>query len=142
VKQLLSLFAVLTLGLFVFADDKQSGDVAVRLKGAWKAVSEELDGKKAPIVDFTITFDGKKFTIQKMRGKSAGTYKIDASKQPAELDLTITEGDVPDAGNVAKCIFELKGDTLRIGLIEPTPDQRPKSFDARQVAVLTLRRNK
>ncbi|MBM3997652.1 MAG: TIGR03067 domain-containing protein [Planctomycetes bacterium] len=140
-KQLLSLFAGLMVGLFVLADDKQSDDVQMRLKGAWKAVSLELDGKKAPH-DFTITFDGKKFTIQVEQRKGAGTYKIDASKKPAELDLTITEGDVPDSVKPAKCIFELTGDTLRIGLIDPTPDQRPKSFDQRQVGIMTLRRNK
>lgn len=140
----LSLFAVLMIGLLVFAADKKTDDVNVKLKGIWTVVAVEEGGKKAPDEDVrdrgqTMTFDGKIFTNDGVTPKLSGTYKIDVSKTPAELDVTFTEGP---AKSVAKWIFQLNGDTLKIAAKGKKSEDRPKSFDDKDIAVVTLSRKK
>ena len=40
------------------------------------------------------------------------TYKLDASKKPAQIDLTITDGGLK--GQTFPAIFQLDGDTLKV----------------------------
>ena len=143
-KWLVSLFAVLTIGLLVVADDKKPDDVKDKLQGTWYIVSIEEGSQKVPDDSFkgnTLTFDDEKFTLQQkvknQKVKNSGTYKIDATKKPAELDMTFTEG--PGKDKVGKWIFQLNGDTLKIGSKE-NPDDRPKSFNDKETAVITLSR--
>ena len=57
-----------------------------------------------------------------------GTLKIDATKKPMWIDLTITEGS--DAGKTQLGLIEVKGDTFTGILAFPGEATRPASFTA------------
>jgi uncharacterized protein (TIGR03067 family) len=135
-----SLLGVLVVGLAVAADDKPD-DVKDKLKGTWAVVSIEFGGMKVPaevVKGQSITFEGDKMTQRDKDKVEPATYKIDASKMPAELDQTVTEGS--GKGKTVQLIFQLDGDTLKIaGKMKPG---RPKGFDDKDVMVMTLKREK
>src|SRR5262245_59438155 len=79
--------------------------------GGEKATQEEL-GKMGDALTVTITAD----TITHKKGKGdkgeVQKYKLDSTKTPAEIDLTITE---PDGKTMTLYgIYKLEGDTLTL----------------------------
>ena len=136
-----SLLGVLVIGLMTAADDKKPDDVKDKLKGTWTIVAMEVGGMKAPeefLKGQTITFEGDKMTHKEKDKIEPATYKIDASKKPAELDQTPTEGS--GKGKTVQLIFQLDGDTLKIGgKMKPG---RPKGFDDKDILIMTLKREK
>jgi uncharacterized protein (TIGR03067 family) len=137
-----ALLGVFVIGLLLAADEKKADDPKDKLKGTWTVVSMEIDGKKAPEADVkgqTLTFEGDKCLHKgKDKTEKAGC-KIDATKKPAEMDITPEDG--PDKGKVMKMIFQLDGDNLKIAGTEPGKD-RPKSFDDKGIMVIVLKREK
>jgi uncharacterized protein (TIGR03067 family) len=133
------LLGVLVVGLLVAADDKKD-DVKDKLKGTWTVVSMERDGKKAPddeIKGMSLTFDGDKVTFKHGNDTKMGTIKVDAGQKPAHLDLT--PADQKD--KTMKMVFEVDGDTLKIGGAKKEDGPRPKGFDDAEVKI-TLKREK
>jgi len=64
-----------------------------------------------------------------------GTYKVDRSKRPSSIDLTVD-------GQSLKGIFVVREDTLTLCVAEPS-EARPTTFAtpaARAVTLLVLRR--
>ena len=56
-------------------------------------------------------------------------YKIDATKKPVEIDITITEAPFKEAvGSKAAGIVAIEGDTLKLIYIEGAT--RPKTFES------------
>jgi uncharacterized protein (TIGR03067 family) len=112
------------------ADDK--ADVEKELKkfqGTWTFESVEAGGKKAPADEFkgvTITFAGDKFTVKKGDELiQAGTQKLDPSKSPKTIDVTMTEG--LNKGAVMLGIYEIDGDTLKV-CFDEEGKKRPTEF--------------
>ena len=111
-------------------DGKDAGeDVLKKIKGTWKFVSQEVDGKPRPkeeLAKQTITFDGDKWTVRR-DGKviQAGTHKFDPDKKPPQVDAVVTEGE--DKGNTMLGIYELKGDTLKV-CFDPKGKEWPTDF--------------
>jgi uncharacterized protein (TIGR03067 family) len=113
-----------------------------KLQGKWLA---ELDDKKVDMDfakdKFTITFsDGNKEVIFK------GAVKIDPSRKPKHIDLTIEDG-IKFIGDTALGIYELDGDTLKWHANQPGKVERPSEFPAVQGEVagglyLVLKRSK
>ena len=136
-----SLLGVLVIGLALAADDKKPDDVKEKLQGTWTMVSIEYGGMKVPdnvVKGQSITFEGDKMTQRDKDKVEPATYKIDASKKPAELDQTPTEGS--GKGKTVQLIFQLDGDTLKIGgKMKPG---RPKGFDDKDILIMTLKREK
>jgi uncharacterized protein (TIGR03067 family) len=103
---------------------------APKLDGVWAAVAAERDGKSATdVIGNKLALSADKFTITR-DGTTlfAGTYKTDPAKQPAEIDLVNTEGNLKGTW---KGIFHLEGATLRI--CDNAPDMtkpRPSGFAA------------
>jgi uncharacterized protein (TIGR03067 family) len=99
-------------------------DDQAKLQGTW---TFEKDGKTCELKfaknDFTITFDRK--------DAFKGTFKIDASKKPKQMDLTITEGE-KFKGETAQAIYELDGDTLKWCASEPGKAMRPTEFPTKE----------
>jgi uncharacterized protein (TIGR03067 family) len=114
---------------------------AERLRGTWIHVPVEVDGNKPfnkkpvtkdgvkPLVKKksfegqTITFQGGKFEIK--RGDTviqAGTHKLDPSKNPKLIDITVTEGE--GKGVVQLGIYELEGYVLT-ACFDPQGKKRP-----------------
>jgi uncharacterized protein (TIGR03067 family) len=112
------------------ADDK--ADVEKELKkfqGAWTFESVEAGGKEVPIAEFkgiTVTFEGDKYTVKKGDEViQVATQKLDPSKSPKTLDVTVVEG--PHKGAVMLGIYEISGDTLKV-CFDPEGKKRPTEF--------------
>jgi len=131
-----ALLAMLAVAFLLAAEEKKPDDVKAKLNGVWNYVSIEVGGKKDPedeVAGRTVTFDGDTLTDEIMGEKGATlTYKIDASKKPAEMDVTHTDG--PNKGTTTKYIFFLENDTLNIGF-------GGADFD-NVIGIITLKREK
>jgi uncharacterized protein (TIGR03067 family) len=122
--------AILVCGLgLLLANAATGGDTKgelAKLQGKWTA---DKAGKKIELKfdkdKFTISFEGKAF---------AGTFKIDPSKTPKHMDLTITEVDptVTEGqkfvGKTALAIYAMDGDSLKWVASEPGKEDRPSAF--------------
>jgi uncharacterized protein (TIGR03067 family) len=116
------------------AGDKQ----AKGLKGRWVsekfvwAGRESEEGEKMILV---IGDDSMTWEYVKEMGKTAKssentyTYKLDASKKPAEIDLTITDGGLK--GQAFPAIYQLEGDTLKLCRAQPG-QKRPTEFASKK----------
>jgi uncharacterized protein (TIGR03067 family) len=119
------------------ADDQAKKDLA-KFQGTWTATSYIVDGK-APSkkllksLKLTVKEDVSAFT--KEGETTHGTYRLDPSKKPKTLDILFTDG--PHQGKTSKCIYELKGDALRICLASPGK-KRPTALASKAGSGLTL----
>ena len=118
------------LGILLVTSVAPGGDAKKdldKLQGRWTA---EVDGKKAELKftkdNFALTVgDGnKEFTYK-------GTIKIDPSKKPKHMDLTITEGE-RHKGETSHAIYELDDDTLKWCAGEPGKADRPSEFPTKE----------
>jgi uncharacterized protein (TIGR03067 family) len=117
-------------GTGILADDKADLEKEVRkFQGTWTLESSETGGKEIPARDlkgFILTFEGDKHTL-KMGDEvvQVGTQKLDPSKSPKAIDVTMTEG--PNKGAVMLGIYEIDGDTLKV-CFDPQGKRRPTEF--------------
>jgi uncharacterized protein (TIGR03067 family) len=147
-RTLMAALAVGALGWMAVASAQEKGDVdkeLKRLEGTWTIVAAEIKGQKAPEDDLKgqqvqMVFKGNKYA-QPIMGEivEEGTFQIDPSKKPATMDMTIQSGK--DKGKTQLCIYEIKGDTLKVSMADPGSKERPTSFtttekDAFQSAIL------
>jgi uncharacterized protein (TIGR03067 family) len=105
----------------------QNGDKDLeKLQGRWVTEKSEKEGTAE------FKFEKNKFTIL-IDGKDSykGTFKIDASKKPKQMDLTVTEGEkFKDETSLA--LYQIEGDTLKWCAGEPGKKDRPKEFPEKQ----------
>jgi uncharacterized protein (TIGR03067 family) len=136
---------VIGLALVVGAPAKDAPKTdAPSLVGEWTPTQAVRGGKPDnPPAGTTITFtaDGKVLLKEGNAAKpEEGTYKIDARKDPAEIDIVPPEKDKspPVIG-----IYKLEKDTLVICVIMGT--DRPKKFESpegTEIMLITLQRVK
>jgi len=84
-----------------------SGDDLKKLQGAGQVTSMEANGSATPAEDVTnITAGGKdrSYKVFNMDGSHGGTFTIDPSKQPKQMDITGEGG-----GDTLPAIFEWLG---------------------------------
>ena len=117
-------------GIGARVDDK--ADVEKELKkfqGTWTFESVEAGGKEVPADLFkgmTVTFEGDRYTVKKGDEViQVGTQKLDPSKSPKTIDVTMIEG--PNKGAVMLGIYEIDGDTLKV-CFDPQGKKRPTEF--------------
>ena len=122
------------------AEDKKKDEELIQ--GTWTVVSREMAGKKTPdaeikawpkwiIKDGTITADdGKK--------KEVIPYKLDPSKKPKAIDLTMELAIDGKGKKTYPYIYELDGDTLKLCWSEKDPDHRPTEFTGKEDSGQTL----
>jgi len=114
------------------------------LSGKWSCLSATADGKPLP----TEITDLLRLTLTQNRYKTEkgseilfdSTYTIDPSKNPREINMIGTEGDL--AGKEAPGIYSLDGDILRICYVMPGL-RRPEKFESptgSQIFLVTWRR--
>jgi uncharacterized protein (TIGR03067 family) len=120
----LGLAILLAGGIAIGGDAK---DDMAKLKGTWV---HEGDGKKHELKfgkgTFTVTFSSSD-----KKGHVKGKFKIDASKKPKHMDLTITDVDgVPDEfkGKTSHAIYAIDGDSLKWCANKPGDDGRASEF--------------
>jgi uncharacterized protein (TIGR03067 family) len=112
------------------ADDKADLEKEVKkFQGAWTIESSITGGKEihpAELKRFIVIFEGDKHTL-KMGDEvyQVGTQKLDPTKSPKTIDVTMTEG--PNKGMVMLGIYEFDGDTLK-ACFDPQGKKRPTEF--------------
>jgi uncharacterized protein (TIGR03067 family) len=125
--RLLLAAVVLFTGL-AFADDKKEPR---KLDGTWVVEKAELNGEEAAKVfkSLVLTIEGEKYTVEFGGMTDKGTLKLDTKKDPAEMDITSTEG--PNKGTTIPCLFKWDGDNLVVvyGLDAKT---RPADFSTKK----------
>jgi uncharacterized protein (TIGR03067 family) len=123
----LLLASLLFTGL-AYAEDKKEPK---KLDGAWVAEKAEIDGLDALKLfeGMVLTIDGEKYTIDFSGKLDKGTLKFDAKKDPAEMDITGTDG--PNKGKTFPCLYKWDGDNLVVvyGLDYKT---RPTDFSTKK----------
>jgi uncharacterized protein (TIGR03067 family) len=109
------------------------GDKAGTIDGTWIVTAASVGNTKAPDSYFAenmpsnVFKDGKYSQLAKGKVVESGTYKLDASKNPATIDFTIEVGE--DKGKLQLGIYKLEGDTLTMAVSIPGAKARPKDFD-------------
>jgi uncharacterized protein (TIGR03067 family) len=99
------------------ADEKAELEKEARkFQGTWTFESSVAGGEELPADDLTmvvVTLKGDKHTVKKGDEViQVGTQKLDPSKSPKTIDVTMVEG--PHKGTVMLGIYEIDADTLRV----------------------------
>jgi uncharacterized protein (TIGR03067 family) len=91
-----------------------------RLQGTWVSTA-------GPPIE--LTFTGNRWTAREKKEnvELKGTFKLDPTKKPKTIDMTVEEG-MEFQGKTSLGIYELDGDTLRWCANEPGKAERPKEF--------------
>jgi uncharacterized protein (TIGR03067 family) len=109
------------------ADDKPKED-ADRFQGTWIVDRVERNGKKeSQLFTIKVIFDGEKILskVGKRDPDPQGTFKLDPKAKPKGYVVTTSDG------RVAKGIYELKDDTLKVCLSGPD-DEAPTTFETKE----------
>ena len=112
------------------ADDKVDLEKEGRkFQGTWTIESSETGGKAIPpgeLKGLIVIFEGDKHTVKKGEEViQVGTQKLDPSKSPKAIDVTMTEG--PNKEAVMLGIYEIDGDTLKV-CFDAEGKKRPTEF--------------
>ena len=100
-----------------------------KFQGTWTIESSVTGGTEIPadqLKGFIVIYEGGKHTL-KYGDKvfQVGTQKIDPSKSPKTIDVTMTEG--PNKGAVMLGIYEIDADKLKV-CFGPKGKKRPTEF--------------
>jgi uncharacterized protein (TIGR03067 family) len=138
------LTAALLLPLDAAEDAKKELE---KIQGTWVAASVEFNGGKAtPERAATIKVickDDKYVQTEAGREVEKGSHKLDPSKKPKHMDITVTDGE--QKGKTQLAIYELEGDTLKICVARAGEKDRPTEFAAKSGSthiLVTLKREK
>lgn len=123
-------FFMLIAAPSVLAADPNQVDQG-KLQGTWEAQTFEVEGKALAWEKDLYVFSGTMVTIKEESGSRAGSYKLNASSNPRQIDLILPKVTLP-------FIYEIKGNTLKLAL--PKGRKRATSFNSKEFAVLTLTR--
>jgi uncharacterized protein (TIGR03067 family) len=99
------------------------------LDGTWQPVSGELAGEKFPednLKTLTLVIKDGKYTVTAGKMTDKGTFTVDPSKKPKEMDIVGTEGPTKDKKYLT--IYELTDDTLKVCYSPLDGKERPKEF--------------
>lgn len=98
------------------------------LKGVWRVVALEVGGKKAEEKEHRsakLLFEGEQLYAVADETGGAATVRLDASKTPHEIDLTVRPRNETKAG-----IYRLDGDKLLLCFPEDPKGTRPAKFQS------------
>jgi uncharacterized protein (TIGR03067 family) len=123
---------VLATGLLLAAeapkDDAAKKDLE-KFQGHWVPEQVVRDGQEVPadeLKGLRLTVEGNTRTLRKGDTVVARTtFKLDSSKSPKEIDVTLQQG--PMKGATARGIYEVSADTQKICL-DLSGGDRPKEF--------------
>ncbi|HTU91863.1 MAG TPA: TIGR03067 domain-containing protein [Gemmataceae bacterium] len=127
----------------VAADDDEE-----KPQGEWLLASIEVHGKSLPAPvgkGGSIVFDKDGKLILKDPGKpdKIGKYKIDASKDPKQIDLIVSKDEKGKDGVTMQGIYEFDGDKLKMAFSAENPkEKRPSDFKGEKVLIVLWKRQK
>jgi uncharacterized protein (TIGR03067 family) len=132
-----ALFVLLAFALTATARADDKADLKAGA-GKWKLEKAEIGGKDAlntlKDLELEILADGK-YTITVGSEKDQGTFTIDPTKTPKQMEIKPTGG--PNKGRTLKAIYKLDGDTLTI-CYELGDGGFPKAFESKPDTKLFL----
>ena len=103
-------------------ENKSGEDDAKKLQGTWSVVAFEQNGKKLSndeVKIMKVVIEGSTLTIHDGKlMKAEAKFKLDPSKKPKQVDLTMGKDDLFG-------IYELNGDNFRMCTRD---DKRPTEF--------------
>jgi uncharacterized protein (TIGR03067 family) len=107
-------------------DKKDDKDL---IQGTWSFVSGERNGEPAPdqVKSMKLTF--KDDMVTPSTEKNPAKFKLDTTKKPKEITLTITEGGQE---KTIHGIYELDGDDLKICFPDKPDGPAPKEFSGKK----------
>jgi uncharacterized protein (TIGR03067 family) len=122
---------VLSASVWAYGGDAAKKDQEA-MQGTWKVSKAVINGQPAMddlIKKIAVIIDKDKLTM-KLDGNvfGDGTFKLDPSKSPKQIDMTTQSG--PDKGQVRLGIYEIDGNKLKIHF-KQGPEalkERPKDF--------------
>jgi uncharacterized protein (TIGR03067 family) len=101
-------------------DQVQNVDLSSKLQGRWKLVGMQKDGKRVAEADLRgqqVLFRENRIVLTRPNGDAeVFHFKVNATKTPAQIDLTILDHD--DKVRTFPGIIEQEGDTVRLGACE------------------------
>jgi uncharacterized protein (TIGR03067 family) len=108
------------------APAKPTGIMA-QLQGAWTVTSSNGQDTAGSGQEIVTTITSNRYE-QSVNGQISerGTFKIDDSKKPMTVDISITDG--PNAGQSVPGVFQLDGNKLTAKFGEPGSTVRPTDF--------------
>jgi uncharacterized protein (TIGR03067 family) len=114
------------------------------LTGTWTITSGIMNGEETAVMNgTTFTFKNGKLTMSIGVEEHQASYKLDASKKPAEIDIVPVEGS--ERGKTIKGIFSVTGEELKLCIPNAEDGARPKEFVSKagtRVGLVTLKRKK
>ena len=118
-RRTLLLLASVLLAVVMMASDspkEYDGRTEVSgLKGTWRLIKSEFDGREVETLHVTATFCGRLFRFNYSDGGNIqGSYRIDLMCKPPQLDLVPSNGF--RKGQTLGRIYQIDGNTLRIAV--------------------------
>jgi uncharacterized protein (TIGR03067 family) len=124
--------AVATVVMLVAADDAKD-DAAKsdmkKMQGTWQVVLLEHNDKISQgddIKDWKVAINGDRYTMTMGSITEEGTFKIDPTKKPKNVELIPIAGSTK--GEKRLGIYELKGDEGKVCVAPVNNETRPKEF--------------
>jgi uncharacterized protein (TIGR03067 family) len=113
------------------APKEAAADPLAPFQGTWEIVSVEKEGSQLPqddIAGMTVMISGSAYKLINKDNVSKGTFSVDASKEPKQMDVhhQTENGDAPTMA----AIYEVTADTMRV-CYNPEGDTRPTSFSTK-----------
>ena len=109
-------------------DDPKVKAELTKFQGTWVVIYAEKAGEKQEVGDHQLKFDGETFSHSSDgHAEEKGTFKLDPSKNPKEIDIRLRETDNRDEKTVLG-IYTWDGENLKLCLGEPGGGTRPKDF--------------
>jgi uncharacterized protein (TIGR03067 family) len=94
-----------------------------KVQGKWSNASQTGDKT------VQLTFEGDKFTFVIGDKTAKGTFKLDSSKSPKQIDMKVADSDMKEyVGKTALGIFAFDGVNLKWCSNEPGLEARPKAI--------------
>ena len=110
-------------------DDPKVKAELKKFQGTWVVTYAEKAGEEQEVGDHQLKFDGETFSHADL-GKDVedkGTFKLDPSKNPKEIDIRLRKTDDRDEKTVLG-IYTWDGENLKLCLGEPGGGNAPKDF--------------